>query len=244
VKETPLVSIVIPAFNELARTQRAIASIRAYTAEPYELVLVDNGSTDGTGDYFRRIPDAVVVSNAENLGHAGGTNRGTEHSHGDVLVWLNNDVVVTEGWLGNLLRCLTSGEDVGMVGPVTNYSYAPRQKVEVSYRTLEEMQVWARAFNRGPDRWEDVDFLVGFCLVVKRAVVDQVGLLDDSFPLGFFDDNDYADRVRRSGYRLRVAGNTFVYHEGSVTFRHSRFDTAQAFRDAERRYREKWRRPE
>ncbi|MCY0885065.1 MAG: glycosyltransferase family 2 protein [Firmicutes bacterium] len=236
-----MVSIIIPAYNQLAYTRQAIASIRAHTPPPYELVLVDNASTDGTLAYFRSLPGAVVVANPVNQGHAGGTNRGIERSRGEVLVLLNNDVLVTAGWLDNLLRALGSAPDVGMVGPVTNYSFAPRQQVEVPYRDLSAMPAWAARYNAGPDCWEETDFLLGFCLVVKRRVVEEVGLLDEArFALGFFDDNDYSWRVRRAGYRLLIARNTFLHHFGSVTLKQQNpAETTRAFTEAARRFRAK-----
>jgi GT2 family glycosyltransferase len=236
-----MVSIIIPAYNQLPYTRQAVDSIRRHTPHPYELILVDNASTDGTLAYFRQVEGAVVVANPTNQGHAGGTNRGIERSHGEVLVLLNNDVVVTPRWLDNLLRCLYSAEDVGMVGPVTNYSFAPRQKVPAVYHNMDEMQAWALYHNATADQWEEVDFLLGFCLVLKRAVLERVGLLDEArFGLGFFDDNDYSLRVRRAGFRLLVARNAFIHHYGSITLKHSALGTDEAFRDAARKYTEKW----
>ena len=98
-----LTSIIIPTYNQLEYTRWCLDSIRYYTGEPYELIVVDNGSTDGTVEYLWSQEDIRFIHNRENKGFAGGCNQGISHSAGDYVLLLNNDTVVASGWLGNMI---------------------------------------------------------------------------------------------------------------------------------------------
>ncbi len=219
-----LASLVILCCNELEYTRQCLESVLARTRPPFELVLVDNGSSDGTPDYLRALqgrlgPDRVrVLRNGANLGFAAGCNQGLAAARGEFLVLLNNDTVVTEGWLEGLLRwALADWPRNGLVGAVTNYA-SPPQQVEAGYQTLAEMERFAarrRAEYAG--RATEVERLVGFCLLLRRDVLEAVGGLDERFGLGFFEDDDWGVRARRAGFRLLVAEEVFVHHYGSRT---------------------------
>jgi GT2 family glycosyltransferase len=147
-------SIVILTHNQLALTQACIQSIRRYTPpSPYELIVVDNASTDGTIDWLKEQPDVRLIANSGNAGFTRGCNQGMRHATGDRLLLLNNDTVVTPRWLEQLTACLESDERIGAVGPVTdNASYFTA--VQVSYRDREEMLAFAEAYNRSDaSRW-------------------------------------------------------------------------------------------
>jgi GT2 family glycosyltransferase len=215
----PLVSIIIPVFNLLEYTKMAIESIRRHTRDPYELIVVDNASTDETPAYLSSLSDVKVVRNNINLGHAGGTNAGIRVSHGEYLVSINNDAVATTNWLSNLVTCAESDERVGLVAPVTNYIGNPHQLVPVTFDNLDEMQTFAASFNKSdPSKWQEGSPF-GFCFLVKRGAVDEVGVLAEDNDLGLGDDIDYNTRLRSAGYRCMIAGDTFVFHFGSRTFR-------------------------
>lgn len=215
----PQVSIVIPAFNQLACCRECIASIQKNTAIPYRLILVDNGSTDGVGEYFDSIDGATVVHTGENLGFPGGVNRGLAHAEGHVVL-LNSDTVVPRDWLVRLVSVLESQSRIGAVGPMTNHVSGPQLIPEVELNSTEAIDRF------GDDRWRaygeqvaDVDRLVGFCLLVRKETFKSVGTLDEAFGTGNFEDDDYCIRVRKAGYRVCMALGGFVFHYGSRTFR-------------------------
>ena len=111
------------------------------------------------------------------------------------------------------------GLGIGLVGPMSNYAAPPQLVEEVPYRDLEEMHAFARRWrdeHRG--QWFTAGKLSGFCLLMKRAVYEAIGGLDERFGLGFFDDDDLAVRARRAGFELAVAHDLFVHHFGSRTF--------------------------
>ena len=243
-----LTSIVIVTHNQLAYTRQCVESIQLRTDEPYELIFVDNGSTDGTPSYLRSIPNATVLINETNRGFPAAANQGLQAAHGDNLLLLNNDVVVTTGWLWRLLETLHSDATIGLVGPVSN-NVSGGQQIEVGYSQLAELDGWAwdRQWRLTPAMSHGVgvsivesDRLVGFCLLMKREVLDTIGLLDERFGIGNFEDDDFCRRARDAGYRTVVASKSFVHHFGSVTFRDSGIDFAGLLERNQRLYEEKW----
>lgn len=205
-------SIIIPTHNGKPLLQNCLYAIKSWTDVPYEVIVVDNGSDDGTLDFCLR-ERVVLISLPQNCGFPAACNAGLKIASGDHIVLLNNDVQVRPHWLGNLLKCLHSSADVGLVGPVTNYVTGSQR---VDYASIDESSVF---FNLSdPQQWRQTERLVGFCLAMKREVPERIGLLDERFTPGHYEDDDYCYRARIAGFRLMIAGDTFVYHEGSKSF--------------------------
>lgn len=230
-------SIIIPTYNGLALLKACVASIRKHTLVPYEIIVVDNGSTDGTLAYCRKM-GLKLVSHPHNLGFPAACNYGLRFASGDLLMLLNNDTIVTPNWLPHLHNCLNSAEDVGMVGPMTNYANG-KQKVRERFTTTQGM---ARKYNRvNPSLWKPTDRLVGVCLLFKRETFERVGLLDERFSPGYFEDDDFCYRVRLAGYRLLITGDCFIYHRGSVSFRKNGNEARRKLlRRNRRKFMDKW----
>jgi glycosyltransferase involved in cell wall biosynthesis len=211
-------TVVIPAFNQLEYCWQCVQSIQLGARGPYKLVLVDNGSTDGVGEYFDSVPGAVVVHTGENLGYAGGSNAGLAHAEGHVVL-LNSDTLVPAGGLDRLVAALDRDPRIGLIGPRTNTCSGPQQIDNLSFATLEEINAYADALAaRQAGQLRDVARLVGFCLVVRDSLLREIGPLDESFGIGNFEDDDYCLRAARAGRRLCIAEDCFVFHYGSRTF--------------------------
>ena len=213
-------SIILLTCNNFIYTKRCIQSIRKYTkAGTYEIIVIDNHSTDNTVAWLKKQPDIRLEVNEENVGFPMGCNQGIKMALGDFVLLLNNDTVVTEHWLHNLLLCLTGSAEIGAVGPVTNYC-SNQQQIEVTYTKLSDMQKFASGFNKtDSSKWEFVLKLVGYCMLFKREVFETVGLLDERFTPGNFEDDDISVRMLKAGYKLVLCRDTFIHHYGSVSFR-------------------------
>ena len=221
-----MVSIIILTHNQLEYTKQCIESIERYTPpEPYQLILVDNGSTDGTMEYLRSVVSChssfdnyKLICNQENLGFAKGCNQGIEEASGGYILLLNNDTIVTEGWLKRMIECAESDSRIGIVGPMTNFISGPQRDKKANYSSLEEVHGYATSFyqkNRGD--WFDYPRITGFCMLIKREVLEKIGGFDERFGIGCYEDDDYCFRVYRAGYRAVICGDVFVHHFGSKT---------------------------
>lgn len=219
----PGVSVIILAFNNLDFSRACIESVLKHTHYPnLEIIVVDNGSTDGSMAYFEKIseehPSIEIVCNGENLGFAGGNNRGIEVASGEIVVLLNNDTYVAPGWLHALIGKMGGPDGLDVAGPVTN-NIGNEAMVEIAYDSMESMAGAALEYC-----WQHagevlrVDNLAFFCVAISRRVIDSVGLLDESFQGGFFEDDDYCRRATEAGFRLGIVEDSFVHHHLSASF--------------------------
>jgi GT2 family glycosyltransferase/tetratricopeptide (TPR) repeat protein len=242
-----LASLVILCCNQLDYTRLCLDSVLRHTRPPYELILVDNGSTDDTPAFLEELrgrpgPQHVeVIRNASNRGFPASCNQGLAAARGRHLILLNNDTVVTPGWLDGLLAWAHHDwPTVGLVGAVSNYA-APPQQVPADYTDLEGLVPWAvRRRQQHAGQALRVERLTGFCLLVRREVFERVGGLDERYGLGFFDDDDLCLRARQAGFGLLVALDVFVHHFGSRTFAGLGIDCRQQLQANFERFRAKW----
>ncbi len=246
VGERPLVSVVVLCYGQLALTKKCIRSLLIRTSYPdWELVIVDNNSPDGTAEWIQNMathyPRIRAVLSADNLGFSGGNNLGVRASRGRYIVLLNNDTVVTPGWLGRLVRHLEEDEDMGLVGPVTN-GIGNEAYVEVNYEDDESMLVASRQYTSAHFReLLYVDNVAFFAVGFRRSTWERTGELDEGFGLGFFEDDDYCHRVRQAGMKIGIAEDVYVHHELSASFDKLPAGAKQAqFEKSRRRFEEKW----
>lgn len=236
-----LTSIVILTYNKLNFTIQCIESIRKYTHKSdYELIVVDNHSTDGTVEWLKEQNDIKCIFNEFNAGFPRGCNQGIEAATGDNILLLNNDVIATENWLQNLVNALYSDPTIGAVGPVTN-SAAYYSTIPVSFNTFDEMQSFAKNYNiTDSNEWEERVKLIGFCLLIKREVIEKVGLLDELFSPGNFEDDDYSFRIQLAGYKLLICKDTFIYHYGSQSWKEKPDEYYSLLKENEHKFSRKW----
>lgn len=243
--QSGLTSIIILTWNQLSYTQACLASIAVHTSEPYELVVVDNGSSDGTVAWLREQVAADnrihLVENAANRGFAAGCNQGITASQGEYILLLNNDTIVTSGWLSGLRDLFDRYHDAGIVGPMTNSASGVQVVATPVYGSLDELPVWAATFHEN-NRYRVIPQrrIVGFCLFFRRELVEQIGLLDESFGPGNYEDDDYCLRAELAGYRNLIAGDVFIHHEGGATFSGNRMDRGAENRKNRTIFTQKW----
>jgi GT2 family glycosyltransferase/glycosyltransferase involved in cell wall biosynthesis len=243
----PRVSVVVVTHQGLEMTRLCLEALDRRTDWPnLEIVFVDNGSSDGTRPWLeaeaaRRGADFRVVAFPDNRGFAAACNAGVEAASGELICLLNNDTVVTGGWLSALVRHLARDPSLGMVGPSTN-EIANAAKVEAGYRDPWQLEPWARAFTSdNAGRSDPIDMLALFCVLLPRRVFQSVGPLDERFAVGMFEDDDYCRRLRAAGFRLAVARDSFVHHWGRGSFRRiPEAEYRRIYDENRKRYEEKW----
>ena len=252
-----LTAIVMLTCNTLPYTQQAIQSIRKHTRVPYHIILVDNGSEDNTVEWAKAQGDIAVIANTENLGFPAGNNQGIrvalERLGARQVLLLNNDVLVTPGWLRHMIECLREGaassapttdgaadKPVGLVGPRSNF-VSGAQVLRPGYRDMHQLDGWAWEWSKKRrGEYLPVNRLVGFCLLIDRPVIETVGLLDERFGLGNFEDDDYCRRAEAAGFRLVIANDSYIHHFGQATFRAQGIDFNALMAQNKALYEEKW----
>ena len=219
----PVLSVVIVTYGRLDLTRICLQSVLGETNYPrLEVVVVDNGSPDGTASYLRHLarqdPRVRIVLNDENRGFAAANNQGLARSTGEVIVLLNNDTEVSRGWHVPLLRHLQD-PTVGLVGPRTD-NCGNRAKLDIPAEFKANLGGLTRHLqNRHTGETFEMRMLGMFCVAMRREVFEEVGLLDEGYGIGLFEDDDYAERVRIAGWRILCARDAFVHHVGQGTFR-------------------------
>jgi GT2 family glycosyltransferase len=245
---TDSASVVVVTHNGLDFTRLCLESVLANSGDDFELIVVDNGSSDGSTTYLGRLAEhnarVRVLLNGRNFGFAPACNQGLSLAGGDDLVLLNNDTIVPPGWLDGLQRHLRNPE-VGLVGPVTN-RIGNEAEIDVDYETWAEFLTFAeRRAAAHSGEWLEIRAPAMFCLAMRRQTYVQLGPLDERYEVGLLEDDDYADRARSAGYQLRCVEDVLVHHFGEASFgklvptgEHARILAAN-----KDRYREKWGQP-
>jgi GT2 family glycosyltransferase/glycosyltransferase involved in cell wall biosynthesis len=239
------VSVVVLTYNNLDCTRACLESLYRFSAyDNWELIIVDNHSGDGTVPYLQQFAAAHenvrLILNQTNVGFARGNNQGVAAAGGEIIILLNNDVIVTQGWMGTMVAHLARPE-IGLVGPVTN-AIGNEARVDLGYASLARMPEAAAAYTHAHHgQCFEILVLAAFCLGMRRALIEEVGLLDERFEIGMFEDDDYSRRVREKGYRVVCARDIFIHHVGGASFfQLSREEYLRLFTANRARYEEKW----
>ncbi|MFN2197129.1 MAG: glycosyltransferase [Anaerolineales bacterium] len=215
-------SLILLTYNSLNYTRQCLESIYTKTIYPeFEVIVVDNASTDGTPEFLEaasvEYENFKIQLNDHNEGFARGNNQGVQLADGEYLVFLNNDTIVTEGWLTALLGHLDNPQ-IGMVGPVTNSS-SNETRILVGYDQIEDMERFAQEYTRAhAGEHFEIRVLPFLCVALRREVFDEIGPLDEQFGLGMFEDDDYCQRLREKNYQIVCAEDVFIHHWGGGSF--------------------------
>ncbi len=240
------VRIVVISYDNAALLAQCLDSVRDCTTHPnYEVLVVDNRSSSATAALLaaRAAADARVrvVRNLHNAGLAEAANLGLRAA-GDYeyAVLLNDDTVVTRGWLQRLLRHLADGR-TGLVGPVTNFA-GNEARIGVPYSgTAGAAQFAAQRAREFDGSAFEIPMLAMYCVAFRRALLQSVGALDEQFEVGMFEDDDFALRVRAAGLRVLCAEDVFVHHVGRASFGQlPATDYERVFSANRQRFERKW----
>lgn len=217
---SPLVSIIIPVVNNLQFNRQCVESIKAHTEGDYEIVVVDNNSTDGSREYFQSLGDQIRLIRNDGLRtFAQSCNQGAENARGEYLTFLNNDTYVTPGWLAAMLDCIRSDPKIGMVG---NKQLFPANRL---------MSHAGGVFNEfcpehiymffNPDlpflnRDREYQWVTAACATISRKLFFEAGGFCEEYK-NSFEDVDLCFRLRERGYKIYYCHKSAIYHYGQGT---------------------------
>jgi radical SAM superfamily enzyme YgiQ (UPF0313 family) len=227
--------IIIPTYENEDLTIQCLESIRKNTKEgTYRVIWVDNNSKIRS-----KIEQTIVnlnhlsIMNKENLGFVGAINKGLEQSTSPFVCLLNNDTIVSPNWLEKLISALKKDPKLGIVGAITAPPPEPTKydshhcvshiedmygkRIFPSYTDLESFNKEIEQSFSG--QTADIPFVAFLCAVIKREVIEKVGLLDPNYAMGMYDDNDYNIATRRLGYTTKLLYDTCIWHKGRSTFK-------------------------
>ena len=233
-KEQASVDVVVCVHNALAYVKQCLDSVLSKSTVKFRLIVVNDGSDQRTTEWLQSLVSRtestdLIETEGGPIGYTRAANVGLRAATGDYVVLLNSDTIVPRLWLECLLECMTSDDRIGVVGPLSNaatWQSVPDcvdgrggwavNKLPPGYNVDEFAEL---VFGVSERRFPRVGFLNGFCLMLRRDVISQVGYLDEkSFPRGYGEENDLCLRALDAGFYLAVADHCFVYHAKSKSF--------------------------
>lgn len=233
-------SVIIPNLNGFPHVRPCLETLRRTTPGPIELVVVDNGSTDGSLEWLREQPDVRLLEMGRNLGAPAARNRGLAVASGERVLFCDNDVLFTPRWHEILVGHLDAWPDIGMVGPVSDYVVDAQKAARVPHAD-ESLDAYAAAVHteqRG--RHAYTSQLILFFILARREVVERIGGIDEVYGRWGFEDNDWSLRARLAGYRLRIARDCFIRHLGSRTSKTANIDYRSLLLENWEVFKRKW----
>lgn len=236
-KQVYFCDMVMPVYNGLPYVKNCIDSILSCSNDvTYHLYIVDDSSDSYTSSFLSEqailYPQQISLHrNPQNVGFVQSCNAGINLGSAPYIVLINSDVIVTPGWLSRLIRCAESDPRIAAVNPFTNYAsninipLAPG----ANFYGMDEVLV-----QNSPRSYPDVVTGVGFCMLLRRSVIEELGLFDEVFGKGYCEDSDLCMRLTAHGYRTVVADDVYVYHKGEASFanRNERYQANRKIFDA------------
>ncbi len=228
--------IIIPVWNMREMTEECVDSINRDSGRAFRLIIVDNGSDEETAYYLKALEarGALLIRNDKNLGFAKAVNQGLKASTAPYVCVMNNDTIAAAGWLGEMCRVMEAHPEIGILNPSSN--------TLGQFPGGDGVNEFAAKLRPLSGATQELSVCRGFCMLIRRDVIDKVGLLDEKFDIGFFEETDYCKRAGVAGFKMARAKAAYVYHRESASFS-MRPDTDMIFRRNELRYFAKWGRP-
>lgn len=202
--------IIVAVWNQLDVTRQCFESLVKNTDCPYRLIIIDNASDNTTKDFLDKFSassglDAKIIRNAQNLGFTKAINQGFAISDADFVCVLNNDTLLTKGWLSELVNIAESHDKIGIINPSSN---------NLGERLMKgETAEWHnKKLSKDKGRYAQLDSCIGFCMLIKRAVIDKIGFFDEVYSPGNFEDTDYCRRAQQADFICVRARGVYVHH--------------------------------
>ncbi len=217
----PMVSIVIPCYNQVHYTYACLQSILEFTADvTYEVIIADDVSTDATAELERYTEGLVICRNQTNQGFLRNCNQAAKAARGKYIMFLNNDTRVTEGWLSSLVNLIEADSTIGMVG--SKLVYPDGRLQEAGGIIWSDGSGWNYGRLDNPDKAEynyvkDVDYISGAAILLPSRLWSQIGGFDERYAPAYCEDSDLAFEVRKAGYRVVYQPLSKVIHFEGVS---------------------------
>lgn len=230
-RETRAVDIIIPVYNGYDDLKLCIPSVKAHTnLAKHRVILINDCSPDERiAPYLDSLASEhiLVLHNEKNMGFSANINKGMQQSADRDVILLNSDTIVTKGWVEKLCACAYREESTGTVTPLSNSATLCSVPVMCQDNKVPEnltVDEYAALIEKcSLKRYPRITVAVGFCMFVKRCVIQDVGFFDaETFGRGYGEENDFCNRAEQAGYHQVMCDDTFIYHKGTASF-----DTAQ-----------------
>ena len=219
----PLISIITVNYNALDATIELLSSIQDITYPSVEVIVVDNASkTDPREPIKRQFPNVKVINSEENLGFAGGNNLGIVEARGDFMLFINNDAIVTPGCLEILVNTFKEYPKAGIVSPKFHYYHKPGIIEFAGYTDINSITGRNKIIGGDiPDEGQfnelkEIPFCHGGCMLVSKTVIEEVGNIPEEYFL-YYEEFDWCEQVRKSGYKIYYQPKALVKHKVSET---------------------------
>ncbi|GMN06211.1 glycosyltransferase family 2 protein [Croceitalea sp. MTPC5] len=219
----PLVSIITINYNESSVTLAMLESLQFLSYKNVEVIVVDNASPDDDPDVLKsHFPEINLIKSKENLGFAGGNNLGVKVAKGDYLLFINNDTIVPENFIGPLVETLQKDETIGMVSPKIKFHWDPTL---IQYAGYTPMNQWTIRNNSigyhhkddgSFDKAGETESIHGAAMMVPKRVVEEVGMMTEVYFL-YYEEHDWAEMIKRAGYKIYYQPKSYILHKESLS---------------------------
>lgn len=213
----PQFSVCMPLYGGESFVRQTLDALERCRDLLHEVIVVDNASPDGAMALVAEHGWITVIKNENNRGFAAASNQAYEASTGRTVLFLNSDALVTRSGLVQLAESLYESGSIGAAAPLTNFA-CTEQAIQPCVTSLDNLERFATDVAHREVEDTDSDFLIGFCLAVKRPILEELGPFDERFVMGGAEDTELCYRLRRSGYRIVVSQRSYIHHIGSQTF--------------------------
>ncbi|MCE1202087.1 MAG: glycosyltransferase family 2 protein [Bacteroidia bacterium] len=219
----PLVSFITVNYNQSKVTCELLESLRSCTYPAFEVIVVDNGSPSDNPDIItEKYPETILIKTGKNLGFAGGNNAALSVAKGKYLLFINNDTEVEPGFLQPMVELLEGNPEIGMVSPRIQFFHTPGVLQFAGFTPFSKITLRNFAIGFGQkDVGQYLDVretasIFGAVMLVPRKVLDEVGPMDDIYFL-YYEEHDWAARIKKAGYKIFYDGRSLVLHKESIS---------------------------